>query len=1791
MVDGLSRVTDSTQRQENKEAKRRDILSNRAIMRARRAILEAPFKAWSGYLNTEKLHKKRSAKFSKRLFMRDVGRAFNSWLASRFGSSSSVDPSTLKSYMQRMKSQGLVKAMNTWSGQMKRTNELKAVVRRMKQVPVVKALNRWLEVAKARWARADQLKGVLTTLSPEGRAKRQAFNSWKPLAMAAKRIRHALRTIMMRKERLVFTTWLENAMERAEALYEVKRAVQAMAQRGLRMGFNSWLEFCGKVAADQRRLKSAAGALRGDGVSKAWFTWCEMNAQMNEMRRAVQRLMNQRAARGFEKWCAFAKKPVASGGERILASWRGDGRVKRMALNSWVEHVQQRNKLRQAAMSIAKRPQYLAFSTWAEVVLGKQKRLAALGRSVASLKNRPLKMAMNAWMEFATQAAEAKRRLTSAAASFRGDKTRMCWNTWAAAVEEIHNMRRALSSFTNQAQFRAFESWRSYAEESAGAKSKASGVLKSLTPEGRAMRKVFNSWSESAAAVANMRRAVSALVNKELRMGWNTFVEYAAEQAARIAAMQKAVQGMRQRGLRAAMNGWIEQAALLAEGKRKLKAAAGAFKGDGVLKAWLTWKDSASSQHAMKRAILALTNRVQRQGFNSWAQNAAELAEKKHAMEKALTAMSSQGLVKGFNGWVEFAEDAAESRRKLKGAVTSMIQKGLRQGYNTWEAMWVQLSSMKRAAAFLVNGGLARGMSAWMEEAQRLREQKEQREAGMKRAISAIVNRGQRAAFNTWNDYASKAAESKRRLLAGASAFKGDKTRAVWNSWCEHVQSVHDMRMAVSRFVNQNQSRAFESWREYAEQAAAAAAKLKGCLTSLSPEGRAMRKALNSWQEMAADVANMRRAISALVNKELRLGFNAWSEAAAEQAAKLLAMQRAVAGMRQAGLLKAFNGLSEYAIESAEAKRRLQSAASAFRGDGLRAAWNQWTSAAAEGERQQRLAKRAGARLAHAPLAKAYGAWVAMAEERARQMEIARRTAAFFGPMGRAWNQWCSLMPAWYRMRKFGKRLMKRGLLQAWLQWLDAAEQNARLRALGQRALNSDLVFAWMKWGEMMSDQQKMGKFMKRLTNRGMAKCFDTWLALIDEIERQKRKMGPILRRLMSRGLTSAMNKWLDVAAEGRKMRAIGRRMLNRGVSNALNKWNEFAYEKARMERLMKRVVRKVMSRVLVATFDAWANCVLESKEEREEKQRRMLNMMRNKELATTFYAWVSFVEEATAKKQKYLLRWANMLIAKVLLAWAKWAKNEVRLRGLMKSIAIRIARRTEVIVLQEWHRYVMEAHAAMRRALKLWENVGMGRCYRKLQEHAEEQLRLKRLASKLLAGVLYGLQMRVFNGWLNEVQLIKRQFEAAAKFYGRYQNQLATKCFLAWAGDVQRERETREQRILHSLQRMRYGSMSIVWDQWRQLVEVARAERAEAEAAAAAAARGEGDGGGLSYAESAALKAEVATLRRELARTRKELKEVAFSSARRYELAIVRAELLSRNDGAANATTQGMVEGGIEDVENDPFAPTMHGHLWKYAAPFLPEPQEQVLLERITHNAQPPKPPSSFLQKLSEQAPLTFPAAPSPPPQTQPKLTPQNKPPPREAHPDRSSVATDAARPPRAANLMDTNAPHLAPPQKMQMTSRAGQREIVTTASGAVVPITTTMSARPASPIPPPPPPPPPPLPSFGQPTPFPAAAPKPPQVQRPASASPRSMKPGPTIQQRMAAFGGGAGGKASTGEQQGLQRVKSKEEMTTQAVQRNLQHHAERLGLKQAGAALGALEARRETQVASGRVAVFDS
>ena len=61
--------------------------------------------------------------------------------------------------------------------------------------------------------------------------------------------------------------------------------------------------------------------------------------------------------------------------------------------------------------------------------------------------------------------------------------------------------------------------------------------------------------------------------------------------------------------------------------------------------------------------------------------------------------------------------------------------------------------------------------------------------------------------------------------------------------------------------------------------------------------------------------------------------------------------------------------------------------------------------------------------------------------------------------------------------------------------------------------------------------------------------------------------------------------------------------------------------------------------------------------------------------------------------------------MCQVFAAWAVTASREAGVRSRMRAMAIRMARRTEVLILQEWHRYTVEAHSYMKTALARWLN------------------------------------------------------------------------------------------------------------------------------------------------------------------------------------------------------------------------------------------------------------------------------------------------------------------------------------------------------------------------------------------------------------------------------------------------------------------------------------------------------
>ena len=121
---------------------------------------------------------------------------------------------------------------------------------------------------------------------------------------------------------------------------------------------------------------------------------------------------------------------------------------------------------------------------------------------------------------------------------------------------------------------------------------------------------------------------------------------------------------------------------------------------------------------------------------------------------------------------------------------------------------------------------------------------------------------------------------------------------------------------------------------------------LAGALSSLQPEGRAMRSALNTWAGVMMQRRSMVVAVASLIRGEQLWGLRTWSAHAAlvrrqrervEETAR-----RAIKSMSLQSLRAAMNTWAAMSEARQRNQQALLSAASAFRGDGMRKAWNGW---------------------------------------------------------------------------------------------------------------------------------------------------------------------------------------------------------------------------------------------------------------------------------------------------------------------------------------------------------------------------------------------------------------------------------------------------------------------------------------------------------------------------------------------------------------------------------------------------------------------------------------------------------------------------------------------------------------------------------------------------------------------------------------------------------------------------------------------------------------------------------
>ena len=87
---------------------------------------------------------------------------------------------------------------------------------------------------------------------------------------------------------------------------------------------------------------------------------------------------------------------------------------------------------------------------------------------------------------------------------------RRALNSWCARVDERRQLLHATAALRHREVFVALNTWRSYARERRSRSAKIGGVLDTLSPQGRAMRRAFNSWAPLVSERASLRRGAMA---------------------------------------------------------------------------------------------------------------------------------------------------------------------------------------------------------------------------------------------------------------------------------------------------------------------------------------------------------------------------------------------------------------------------------------------------------------------------------------------------------------------------------------------------------------------------------------------------------------------------------------------------------------------------------------------------------------------------------------------------------------------------------------------------------------------------------------------------------------------------------------------------------------------------------------------------------------------------------------------------------------------------------------------------------------------------------------------------------------------------------------------------------------------------------------------------------------------------------------------------------------------------------------------------------------------------------
>ena len=535
-----------------------------------------------------------------------------------------------------------------------------------------------------------------------------------------------------------------------------------------------------------------------------------------------------------------------------------------------------------------------------------------------------------------------------------------------------------------------------------------------------------------------------------------------------------------------------------------------------------------------------------------------------------------------------------------------------------------------------------------------------------------------RMACNTWRHHSPLRSLNKWRPLGRRFAIvrhalrslRAQSFRRAMNSWLELAElRCHKMRLLRHAvfFLQQRKLRAASNaWIEAAKNAAYHRQALRRGLSIFTL--RMQRLVFNSYAAAAKRkrlaLARLRFAAATFANTLMRVGWNSWFEHVRARCALQARRAACLAAMLHRQMRKASNSWIAFASQRAKALQVLRLGASIFIMGTTRRFWNSYVTIALANKRKEDAMRAVIARMRHRGLFLGFESWRQVRTDRRTSLRKAELAVSEWQEKGprRAYFKWRAVSVVHTTLNAAMRSLVERGVRMGFNSWLALAQGRvAFFRKLRHGASIFITCTARRFWNEYSAiarankrKDEAMRAIVARITNRGIALGFYSWLQLRTGRRTNLRKAELAVGEWQQKGPRRAYFKWQAQAAVYTKVKGATRSLVLRGVRMGFNSWLALAQGRATFFRALRRGASIFVFGTTRRFWNSYVAIALANKREHD-ATRAVIERMTHRGLFLGFDSWTgAWIERRTTlrKAERALSEWQQKGPRR---AWFKW--------------------------------------------------------------------------------------------------------------------------------------------------------------------------------------------------------------------------------------------------------------------------------------------------------------------------------------------------------------------------------------------------------------------------------------------------------------------------------------------------------------------------------------------------------